>query len=67
MLVLTRKAGEKLRIGNSIIMTLLQVRQREIRIGIDAPARIPIRRHGPDENAATPTARPSRTAASHGK
>jgi carbon storage regulator len=53
VLVLTRKSGERIRIGDTIALTLLQVKNREIRIAIDAPTCVPIRRHGPIETAAT--------------
>ena len=39
MLVLTRKAGEKIVIGDDITITILDVRGDGIRIGIDAPPR----------------------------
>jgi carbon storage regulator len=37
MLVLSRKPGEKLLIGDNITITVLEVRGRVMRIGIDAP------------------------------
>ncbi len=37
MLVLTRKPGEKIHIGNDIILTVLEVQGSRIRVGIDAP------------------------------
>ncbi len=54
MLVLTRKADETIRIGNDITITLLRVRGGQIRIGIDAPAEVSIRRGELDVKAATP-------------
>lgn len=44
MLVLTRKAGEKIVIGDNITITVLDVRGDSIRIGIDAPRGIKIQR-----------------------
>ncbi|QNE48185.1 carbon storage regulator CsrA [Glaciihabitans sp. INWT7] len=44
MLVLTRKAGEKIVIGDDITITILDVRGDGIRIGIDAPRGIKIQR-----------------------
>jgi carbon storage regulator len=44
MLVLTRKIGERLMIGNDIIITIVDIRDGKCRIGIDAPATIPIAR-----------------------
>lgn len=37
MLVLTRKAGEKIRIGPDITLTVLEVQGNRVRLGIDAP------------------------------
>ena len=44
MLVLTRKPGERVLIGNDIVVTILDVRGDGIRIGIDAPRGIRIQR-----------------------
>jgi carbon storage regulator len=44
MLVLTRKTGEKIVIGEDITITILDVRGDGIRIGIDAPRGIKIQR-----------------------
>lgn len=37
MLVLTRRVGEKLIIGDNITVTMLGVKSNQVRIGIDAP------------------------------
>ena len=44
MLVLTRKLGERIVIDDRITMTVLEVRGKRIRLGIDAPKDIPIKR-----------------------
>jgi carbon storage regulator len=44
MLVLTRKAGETIRISNNIVVTVLEVEGYRVRLGIAAPADVPIRR-----------------------
>ena len=44
MLILTRKLGETIRIGNEIKVTLLDVKGRQVRVGIDAPSEITIHR-----------------------
>ncbi|MCX7522400.1 carbon storage regulator [Microbacterium sp. STN6] len=44
MLVLTRKPGEKILIGDDIVITLLDSRGDGVRIGIDAPRGITIQR-----------------------
>ncbi len=42
MLVLTRRVGEKLVIGDNVTVTILGVTGNQIRIGIDAPPEIPV-------------------------
>jgi carbon storage regulator CsrA len=44
MLVLTRKLGEKVVIGNNITVTILSVDGGRVRVGIDAPDDIRILR-----------------------
>lgn len=44
MLVLTRKIGEKLLIGEDIVLTVLDARGDSVRIGIDVPRGVPIQR-----------------------
>lgn len=38
MLVLTRKAGEALSIGDSITIKVIEIKEGQVRIGIEAPA-----------------------------
>jgi len=45
MLVLTRKIGEKLIIGNEIEVQILSISGDQVKIGIKAPASISIHRH----------------------
>lgn len=45
MLVLTRKVGEKLVIGNEIIVEVLSVNGEGIRLGITAPRETSVHRH----------------------
>ncbi len=45
MLVLSRKAGESIVIGDSITVNVLEIRGDLIRIGIDAPRSIKVHRH----------------------
>jgi carbon storage regulator len=42
MLVLTRKIGEKIQIGDDIILTVVSIDGRRIRLGIEAPRETPI-------------------------
>ncbi len=44
MLVLSRKTGEKVRIGNAITLTVLSMQRGKIRIGIEAPGQLPVYR-----------------------
>ncbi len=44
MLVLTRKIGERIRIGDDIVVNVLEVSKGSVRIGIEAPKQIPIYR-----------------------
>ncbi|MFF5791535.1 carbon storage regulator CsrA [Paeniglutamicibacter sp. NPDC012692] len=44
MLVLTRKVGEQVLIGEDIVVTVLDVRGDSIKIGFDAPRGIKIQR-----------------------
>ncbi|MGO4102354.1 carbon storage regulator CsrA [Leifsonia sp. YAF41] len=44
MLVLTRKLGEKILIGDDIVVTVLDVRGDSIRLGVDAPRGVRIQR-----------------------
>jgi carbon storage regulator len=44
VLVLTRKAGEKILIGEDVVITVLDVRRDGVRIGIEAPSGVKIQR-----------------------
>jgi carbon storage regulator len=44
MLILTRRVGEKLIIGENVTVTILGVKGNQIRIGIDAPRDITVNR-----------------------
>jgi carbon storage regulator len=44
MLVLTRKVGEKITIGDNITITVLEISGGRIRFGIEAPRDVPILR-----------------------
>ena len=67
MLILTRAPGESLKIGEDIVITVLEVNGRQVRIGIDAPDAVHILRSelqpgsgimptaSPENLASTPT------------
>ena len=44
MLVLTRKLGENIRIGDVIKITVLEVRSGQVKLGIDAPPEVKVHR-----------------------
>src|SRR5262245_61184685 len=44
MLVLSRKAGQRVQIGDNITLSVLGVRGQRIRLGIQAPRDVPVKR-----------------------
>ncbi|ADD79683.1 carbon storage regulator CsrA [Candidatus Riesia pediculicola] len=44
MLILTRKIGETLTIGDEIKITILGIKGNQVRVGINAPKNIPVHR-----------------------
>jgi carbon storage regulator len=44
MLILTRRVGEKLVIGENVTVTVLGVKGNQVRIGIDAPRNVTVNR-----------------------
>ena len=44
MLVLTRRIGETLRIADDILVTIVDVKGNQVRLGIDAPADVSVLR-----------------------
>ena len=44
MLILTRRAGESLMIGEDVSITVLGVKGNQVRIGIDAPKDVAVHR-----------------------
>jgi carbon storage regulator len=53
MLVLSRKESQRIRLGDSIVITIVKVSGDKVRIGIDAPADVLVLR---DELEANPPA-----------
>jgi carbon storage regulator len=44
MLILTRKLGEQIAIGDDIIVKLLEIKGNQVRLGVEAPRHISIHR-----------------------
>jgi len=44
MLVLTRKLGEVIRVGDSVTVRVLEVKGNQVRLGVEAPAEVRIYR-----------------------
>lgn len=56
MLILTRRTGETLVIGDSITVTVLETRGSQVRIGIEAPKDVSVHRQEVAERIARETA-----------
>ncbi len=44
MLVLTRKPGESIRIGDDISIVVIEIQRGQVKVAIDAPREIPVHR-----------------------
>jgi carbon storage regulator len=44
MLILSRKTGEKLMIGDDVELTILGIKGNQVRVGVSAPKEIPVHR-----------------------
>ena len=44
MLILTRKVGQALMVGNDVTVTILAVKAHQVRIGINAPKDVTVHR-----------------------
>jgi len=44
MLILTRRINEKLVIGGNVTVTVLGVKGKQVRIGVEAPIEVPVHR-----------------------
>ena len=44
MLIITRKAGEKIMLGDEIVVHVMEVVGNSVRIGIEAPRSVPVYR-----------------------
>lgn len=44
MLILTRKIGETIRIGDDIVLSVMEIRGNQVRLGIQAPRSVTVHR-----------------------
>jgi len=44
LLILTRKTGERVRIGEDIVITVFGINGNQVRLGVDAPREIEVHR-----------------------
>ncbi|MFT5047036.1 MAG: carbon storage regulator [Porticoccaceae bacterium] len=44
MLILSRRSGEAIRIGDDVTVTILSIKGKQVRIGIDAPTDVSVHR-----------------------
>lgn len=63
MLVLSRRKSESILIGDDILITVITVRGKHTRLGIEAPKELAIRRLGAAPSDETPRRRPRLLAA----
>jgi carbon storage regulator len=45
VLVITRKSGERICLGDDVTITVLDIVGSSVRLGIEAPAEVPVYRH----------------------
>ncbi|MCA9210810.1 MAG: carbon storage regulator CsrA [Pirellulaceae bacterium] len=45
MLVLSRKRDQQIMLGDSVVITIVDIRGDKVRIGVEAPPDVPIHRH----------------------
>jgi len=50
MLVLSRKQNERIRVGDSVVVTVVRVSGDKVRIGIEAPANVRVLRDELDDD-----------------
>jgi carbon storage regulator len=58
MLVLSRKESQRIKLGDSIVVTVVRVAGDRVRLGIDAPPEMLVLREELEERPAGPVGRP---------
>jgi carbon storage regulator len=53
MLVLTRKVGERIRIGDDVVITVVRINGTAVRLGVEAPAHLTVVRQELADRAAS--------------
>ena len=51
MLVLTRRVGERIHIGDDVVVTVVRIQGDKVRLGIDAPPQVVVHRQEVYERA----------------
>jgi carbon storage regulator len=59
MLVLSRKVGESLIIGDDVVVTVLEIKGQQIRIGVSAPREVEVHERIAAEGFRTPAEMPT--------
>lgn len=49
MLVISQKTGDKIQLGGGITISVLEVKAGKVRLGIDAPSEVSVKRLGQTE------------------
>jgi carbon storage regulator len=63
MLVLSRKESQRIRLGDSIVITIVKISGDKVRVGIDAPSNVLVLRDELETREAVPPSTPGATAA----
>lgn len=61
MLVVTRKAGQSVRVGTAVTLTVVRIGRGRVKLGIDAPPDFPVARGELPERQSRPQSKPVRT------
>ena len=64
MLVLSRKESQRIRLGDSIVVTVVKIAGDKVRVGIEAPADVLVLRDELEAHASPTTPRPDELALS---